>query len=180
MTESRYLAVKNLSKNFGRVQALKNISFSVAKGELFSLLGPSGCGKTTLLRCLAGLEIPDTGEIMVEGENITGVEPNRRDIGFVFQNYALFPTMTVAQNVAFGLEMRKMPGKEIQERVGEILVLVGLSGYENRKPTQLSGGQQQRVALAQAMVIQPRIILFDEPLSKPLRIFFSLIILALS
>lgn len=166
MTESHYLVVKNISKSFGTVQALKNISFSVAKGELFSLLGPSGCGKTTLLRCLAGLEISDTGEVVVEGEDITGVQPNRRDIGFVFQNYALFPTMTVAQNAAFGLQMRKKSGKEIQERVSEILELVGLSGYGNRKPNQLSGGQQQRVALARAMVIQPRIILFDEPLSN--------------
>lgn len=166
MIELHHLTVIDLSKSFGTVQALKNISFSIVKGELFSILGPSGCGKTTLLRCIAGLETPDSGRIIVEDKNITMLPPNKRDNGFVFQNYALFPTMTVAQNIAFGLQMRKIPHTEIQKRVGEILEIVGLKGYESRKPKQLSGGQQQRVALARAMVIQPRIMLFDEPLSN--------------
>jgi len=160
------LTVEGLSKSFGTVQALKDISFSVAKGELFSVLGPSGCGKTTLLRCIAGLETPGNGRIVVNGENITMLPPNKRDNGFVFQNYALFPTMTVAQNIAFGLELRKIPRAEILNRVSDILEMVGLSGYESRKPNQLSGGQQQRVALARAMVIRPSIMLFDEPLSN--------------
>lgn len=161
-----HLSVRNLYKNFGDVRALRGVSFDVARGEFFTLLGPSGCGKTTLLRCIAGFENPDAGEIRVLGANISAVPPERRDIGFVFQSYALFPTMTVAENVAFGLEMRKHDKPETARRVAAVLELVGLSGMEDRKPRQLSGGQQQRVALARAMVIEPNILVLDEPLSN--------------
>ncbi|MBI4588042.1 MAG: ABC transporter ATP-binding protein [Candidatus Rokubacteria bacterium] len=161
-----YLVVRKLRKAFGPVVALAGVSFSVERGEFFTLLGPSGCGKTTLLRCLAGFERAEAGEILIDGRDVRDDEPEKRDIGFVFQRYALFPTMTVAENVAFGLEVRKRPGPEIDQRVQEVLRLVGLQGLDDRKPRQLSGGQQQRVALARALVIRPRILLLDEPLSN--------------
>jgi ABC-type Fe3+/spermidine/putrescine transport system ATPase subunit len=161
-----YMTVRNVWKHFAAVTALRGVSFSMERGEFLTLLGPSGCGKTTLLRCIAGFERLDAGEILIEGRDVTSVPPERRDIGFVFQNYALFPTMTVAENVRFGLEMRKVPATEIAHRLANVLSLVGLVGMVDRKPRQLSGGQQQRVALARAMVIQPRILLFDEPLSN--------------
>lgn len=165
MMES-YVSVREVRKTFGSVTALASISFDVAEGEFFTLLGPSGCGKTTLLRCIAGFEAFDAGSIAIAGLDVSGMPPERRDIGFVFQRYALFPSMTVAENVAFGLEMRKLPRAEVENQVAEVLALVGLNEQANRKPRQLSGGQQQRVALARAMVIRPRILLFDEPLSN--------------
>lgn len=161
-----YVIIKNLTKSFGSVVAVNNVSFRIKKGEFFTFLGPSGCGKTTLLRCIAGFEIAETGQILIDDTDIRDIPPNKRDIGFGFQNYALFPTMTVYKNIAFGLEMRKVGEAEIKKKVMDIVDLVGLSGMEGRKPKQLSGGQQQRVALARALVIQPRILLLDEPLSN--------------
>jgi ABC-type Fe3+/spermidine/putrescine transport system ATPase subunit len=161
-----YLQVKKIKKSFGNVLAFNNITFNVEKGEFFTLLGPSGCGKTTLLRCIAGFLTPEEGQISVDDVDISRVPPHNRDIGFVFQRYALFPTMTVFKNVAFGLEMRKITKEKIKTRVEGSLKKVGLQGFEQRKIRQLSGGQQQRVALARAMAINPRLLLLDEPLSN--------------
>lgn len=163
---SDYVVVNNLTKTFGSTIAVNDVSFRIGKGEFFTFLGPSGCGKTTLLRCIAGYEIAEKGQILIDNTDIRDIPANKRDIGFGFQNYALFPTMTVFKNIAFGLEMRKVPAAEIRKKVAEIVELVGLSGLEGRRPKQLSGGQQQRVALARALVIQPRILLLDEPLSN--------------
>ncbi|WP_456367579.1 ABC transporter ATP-binding protein [Thermococcus sp.] len=138
----------------------------VKSGELMTLLGPSGCGKTTTLRIIAGLEKPDSGRLLFDGIDVTETEPGERNIGIVFQDYALFPHMTVFENIAFGLEMRKIPRLEIEKKVRWALDLVGLKGFENRYPEQLSGGQQQRVALARALVIEPQVLLLDEPLSN--------------
>lgn len=160
------LRLVNLTKRFGQTVAVRNLTLTVEDGEIVTLLGPSGCGKTTTLRCIAGFLIPDEGEIYLDETPITRMPPEQRDIGFVFQNYALWPHMTVYQNLAFGLELRRVPRSEIQRRVQEVLALVRLSGFEDRYPRQLSGGQQQRVALARALVIQPRILLLDEPLSN--------------
>lgn len=163
---SDYVIINNLTKTFGSTIAVNNVSVSIKKGEFFTFLGPSGCGKTTLLRCIAGYEIAEKGQLLIDGTDIRDIPANKRDIGFGFQNYALFPTMTVLKNIAFGLEMRKVNEAEIKKKVFDIIELVGLSGLEERKPKQLSGGQQQRVALARALVIQPRILLLDEPLSN--------------
>lgn len=138
----------------------------VESGEMMTLLGPSGCGKTTTLRIIAGLEKPDSGRVFFDETDVTNLEPGKRNIGIVFQDYALFPHMTVFENVAFGLEMRKLPRDEIKKKVEWALELVGLKGFENRYPEQLSGGQQQRVALARALVIEPQVLLLDEPLSN--------------
>jgi putative spermidine/putrescine transport system ATP-binding protein len=148
----------------GSTRAVDGISVQVAAGEFFSLLGPSGCGKTTTLRMVAGFELPDAGTIRVGGRDVTALPPEARDMGMVFQNYALFPHRTVAENVAFGLRMRKVPAAEIAKRVRDALEMVRLSGLEERRPAQLSGGQQQRVALARAVVINPAVLLCDEPL----------------
>lgn len=142
------------------------VDLEVKDGELISILGPSGCGKTTTLRIIAGLERPDKGNVLFDGRDVTFLPPYSRNIGFVFQDYALFPHMNVFKNVAFGLEVRKLPRKEIERKVREVLELVGLKGFENRMPEQLSGGQQQRVALARALVIEPEVLLLDEPLSN--------------
>jgi putative spermidine/putrescine transport system ATP-binding protein len=158
--------VEGLRKAFGRVTALAGISFEVRPGEFVSLLGPSGCGKTTTLRILAGLEHQDAGCVYLGDEEVSGVPAHRRDIGIVFQDYALFPHMTVFDNVAFGLRMRAVTAGEIARRVRAQLELVRLVGYENRLPRELSGGQQQRVALSRALVIEPRVLLLDEPLSN--------------
>jgi len=163
---SDYVVINNLTKTFGSTIAVNNVSVSIKKGEFFTFLGPSGCGKTTLLRCIAGYEIAEKGQLLIDGTDIRDIPANKRDIGFGFQNYALFPTMTVFKNIAFGLEMRKVDAAEIKKKVFDMIELVGLSGLEGRKPKQLSGGQQQRVALARALVIQPRILLLDEPLSN--------------
>ena len=148
------------------VVAVDGVSIQLRKGELLTLLGPSGCGKTTTLRMIGGFEIPTRGEVLLEGKVITNLPPNRRDTAMVFQSYALFPHMTVFENVAYGLRMRKMSANEIAERVGRALTLVGLDGMERRPPGALSGGQQQRVALARALVVEPKVLLLDEPLSN--------------
>lgn len=150
----------------GNVVAVDDVSLDIYSGEFITLLGPSGCGKTTTLRLIAGFELPNQGQILLEGQDITHQPPNKRDMALVFQNYALFPHLTVYRNVAYGLETRGLPARTIRERVGEVLALVGLEGLEDRRPNQLSGGQQQRVALARCLVMQPRILLFDEPLSN--------------
>ena len=142
------------------------VDLSARDGEFLTLLGPSGCGKTTTLRIIAGLERPDSGRVLFGGKDVTDLEPYERNIGIVFQDYALFPHMTVFKNVAFGLEMRKLPRAEIERKVRWALELVGLEGFENRYPEQLSGGQQQRVALARALVVEPEVLLLDEPLSN--------------
>jgi iron(III) transport system ATP-binding protein len=150
----------------GLVYAARDVSLTIRPGELMTLLGPSGCGKTTTLRMIAGFQEPSAGRIHIGDRDVTDLLASDRDIGFVFQSYALFPHLTVAENVAYGLRVRKAPAAEIGRRVGEVLELVGLAGYERQLPSQLSGGEQQRVALARAIVIRPRVLLFDEPLSN--------------
>ncbi|MGE5151692.1 MAG: ABC transporter ATP-binding protein [Rhodospirillaceae bacterium] len=162
-SRSADLKVEGLVKRFGEVVALDGVSLDIASGELLTILGPSGSGKTTLLKVVAGFETPDAGAVTVDGVDITTMPPAKRDIGMVFQNYALFPHLTVARNVAFPLEMRNVPRIEVDKRVGEALSLVELTGFEQRLPRQLSGGQQQRVALARAIVFNPRLLLLDEP-----------------
>ncbi|MFN3929947.1 MAG: ABC transporter ATP-binding protein, partial [Thermoflexus sp.] len=156
--------LRNVSKRFGEVEAVHRVSLQIQDGEFFSLLGPSGCGKTTTLRMIAGFERPTEGEIYIKGERMNDVPPFHRPVNTVFQHYALFPHMTVFENVAFGLEMKRLPRDEIRRRVEEALRLVRLTGLENRYPRQLSGGQQQRVALARALVNRPAVLLLDEPL----------------
>ena len=160
------IQVKQLTKRFGSVVALHGLDLTINPGELFFLLGPSGCGKTTLLRSLAGFYIPEQGRILFGDEDVTRLEPHKRNTGMMFQSYALWPHMTVAENVAFGLEERRVPRAEITRRVGEALASVRMEQYAARKPNQLSGGQQQRIALARALVIRPRCLLLDEPLSN--------------
>ncbi len=159
------LIIKNINKSFGSNQVLFDINFQVKKGDFVSLLGPSGCGKTTILRIINGLETADTGSVIINGKDVTNVPVEKRNIGMVFQNYALFPTMSVSKNIAYGLKIRKKSKKEIEEKIKWALKLVKLEGMEDRKTTRLSGGQQQRVALARALVIEPEILLLDEPLS---------------
>jgi len=153
-------------RNRGEIIAVRNIDLDVRPGELMTLLGPSGCGKTTTLRMIAGFQPPSGGRILIAGRDVTNVAANQRDIGFVFQNYALFPHLTIFGNVAYGLQVRNKSGSEIDRAVAEALELVGLAGFGERLPNELSGGQQQRVALARAIVIRPRVLLFDEPLSN--------------
>lgn len=159
------VCVEAVSKRFGNVQALDNVSLDVQPGELVALLGPSGCGKTTLLRSVAGLETPSEGRIVIDGRDVTGDPPRRRPIGMVFQSYALFPNMTVRQNVDFPLKVRKIPLQERKRRVDELLDLVHLTEQADRYPHQISGGQQQRTALARALAPSPEVLLLDEPLS---------------
>ena len=160
------IRIQKLTKRFGAVTALRELDLTIEPGELFFLLGPSGCGKTTLLRSMAGFYIPDEGKIWFGEEDVTRLAPHKRNTGMMFQSYALWPHMTVAQNVAFGLEERKVPKAEIVRRVGEALESVKMGSYAERRPNELSGGQQQRVALARALVIRPRCLLLDEPLSN--------------
>jgi len=160
------LKVNNLNKNFGNVKAVQGVSFEAAEGKVLSLLGPSGCGKTTTLRCIAGFENPDAGEISLDDRRITHIPPEKRGIGMVFQNYALWPHMTVYANLAFGLQIKKIPKDEITKKIKRVLSMVRLEGYENRYPRQMSGGQQQRIAMARALVFEPEIMLLDEPLSN--------------
>ncbi len=160
-----YLAVKGLHKRYGANTLFTDIEFHAEQGELVTLLGPSGCGKSTLLRCLAGLTEVDRGAIVLADQDITQLPPQRRGIAMVFQSYALFPNMTVAQNVAFGLRMQRLARDEVQQRVQEVLTLVELQGFATRYPHQLSGGQCQRVALARSLIVRPRLLLLDEPLS---------------
>ncbi len=163
--ENAAVRLEGVTKRFGDQVAVDNITLEIRDGEFFSLLGPSGCGKTTLLRMIAGFDTPDAGRILIGGEDMTGVPPYRRPVNTVFQNYALFPHMTVEQNIAFGLRMKRMPKSEIAERVAWALELVNLLGFEKRRPEQMSGGQRQRVALARALVNEPEVLLLDEPLS---------------
>lgn len=158
--------VCNLTKRFGSTAVLRGVSLEIADRELFFLLGPSGCGKTTLLRVLAGFYQPDVGEVMFGDRAVTTVPPHRRNTGMVFQNYALWPHLSVAQNVAYGLEVRGVPASDRRQRVAEALEMVRMTGFAGRSPAELSGGQQQRVALARALVIRPDVLLLDEPLSN--------------
>src|SRR5262245_8769762 len=160
------LEVAGLTRRYSPQVTVGPISFEVRAGEFFSLLGPSGCGKTTTLRCIAGFETLNAGTIRLQGERLDDKPPHRRDVGLVFQNYALFPHLNVFDNIAFGLKLRRVPKLEIAERVGRILRLVDLSTLTERFPAQLSGGQQQRVAIARSLVLEPRILMFDEPLSN--------------
>ena len=157
------IVVHNVSKRFGDFQALDSVSVDVASGSLTALLGPSGSGKSTLLRIVAGLEMPDTGDILLAGSDATELSPQKRGVGFVFQHYAAFKHMTVRDNIAFGLEIRKRPKDEIRRRVNELLELVQLQGFGDRFPAQLSGGQRQRMALARALAPEPKVLLLDEP-----------------
>jgi spermidine/putrescine transport system ATP-binding protein len=158
------IALDGVSKRFDRVGAVDDVTLSIAEGEFFSLLGPSGCGKTTTLRMIAGFEVPDEGRILLQGRDVTKVPPNRRPVNMVFQQYALFPHMSIYDNVAFGLKVKRVPRSEHRARIDEILRVVALEGLERRRPRQLSGGQQQRVALARALVNRPAALLLDEPL----------------
>ena len=162
----RGLEVRDLTRCYSDAVVVGPVSFRAAEGEFVSLLGPSGCGKTTTLRCIAGFETADAGDIRVDGKSLVGLPPHRRDVGLVFQNYALFPHLTVFENVAFGLRLRRRPAAEIARRVDEALRLVDLVGLDARHPSQLSGGQQQRVALARCLALEPRLLLLDEPLSN--------------
>ena len=159
-----FITVEGITKTFGSVLAVDNINLKIKQGEFFSLLGASGCGKTTLLRLLAGFEKPDNGRIFIEGEDITYLIPNKRPTNMVFQNYAIFPHMDVASNIGYGLRKEKLTNKELHQRIDRYLELIKLSGYGNRKADQLSGGQRQRVALARALIMQPKVLLLDEPL----------------
>ncbi|QDZ11182.1 ABC transporter ATP-binding protein [Devosia ginsengisoli] len=160
-----FLDVQNLTKTFGQTTVVKGVSFAFDKGEFISLLGPSGCGKTTILRMIAGFERPTSGSIEVDGQDITHLKPNQRQLGMVFQAYALFPNLNVGDNIGFGLKIAGMPAEERRARIDEMLKLIGLSGFDKRYPYELSGGQQQRVALARAIAPRPRMLLLDEPLS---------------
>lgn len=171
MPETR-LRLENILKEFpdrggqGKVRAVDNVTIDIFSDEFLTLLGPSGCGKTTTLRLIAGFELPDRGRILLDGKDITSQPPNKRDMALVFQNYALFPHMTVQDNVAYGLQTRKFSRQQITDKVNQALRLIGLEGLNKRRPNELSGGQQQRVALARSLVMEPRILLFDEPLSN--------------
>ncbi len=164
-TAKPYIQLENISKSFGDIYAVKNLNLSIYRGELFSLLGASGCGKTTLLRILAGFEQPTSGRILIDGIDITQWPAYKRPVNMMFQSYALFPHMTVAQNIAFGLKQERMEAPEIEHRVYQVLDLVQMASFADRKPNQLSGGQKQRVALARSLVKQPKLLLLDEPMA---------------
>lgn len=160
-----YVEIKSIQKSFNNIKVLKDIDFSIEKGEFLTLLGPSGCGKSTLLRCIAGLNNFENGSIIIDNKDIGNVKPKDRQVGMVFQSYALFPNMTVYENIAFGLKIKKLPKKEIDKKVKEMIEIVELNGKEDNYITELSGGQQQRVALARSIVTEPKVLLLDEPLS---------------
>lgn len=160
-----YVEIDNIHKSFNNVKVLNNIDFSIEKGEFLTLLGPSGCGKSTLLRCIAGLNDFENGSIVMDNKEISNVKPKDRQVGMVFQSYALFPNMTVYENIAFGLKIKKLSKKEIDKKVKEMIEIVELNGKEDNYITELSGGQQQRVALARSIVTEPKVLLLDEPLS---------------
>jgi len=159
------VVIGGVSKSFGDFEVLKDVSLEIKKGEFFSLLGPSGCGKTTLLRIIAGFEVPNKGTLTLDGDNVLSLPPNKRPTNTVFQNYALFPHLTVFENIAFSPRLKKIPNSQIKDKVNEYLKLVHLEGHEGKKPNQLSGGQKQRVAIARALINEPRVLLLDEPLS---------------
>src|SRR5579859_5127718 len=165
MADDAAVTFAQVTKSFGEVKALDNVSLSIPPGEFMTLLGPSGCGKTTLLKLAAGFLGPDSGSVSIDGRLVNDVPTYKREIGMMFQNYALFPHMSVAENIAYGLKTRHVPRREIRKRVTDALALVKLAGMDDRKPKQLSGGQQQRVALARALVINPTVLLLDEPFS---------------
>jgi putative spermidine/putrescine transport system ATP-binding protein len=160
-----FLSLSNLEKTFGANRVVRDFTLDIREGEFVSLLGPSGCGKTTVLRMISGFEVPSAGTIRIGGSDVTALRPNQRDIGMVFQAYALFPNLTVADNIGFGMKIKGMPAADRQARVAEMLRLIGLPDLGGRYPFQLSGGQQQRVALARALAVQPKVLLLDEPLS---------------
>ena len=160
-----FLELSHVNKFFSEATAVDDFNLSAEQGEFVSFLGPSGCGKTTTLRMIAGFELPTSGKIEIEGKDLTFVPPNKRNVGMVFQSYALFPNMTVAGNIAYGLRMAGKPRAEINQRIKEMLALIHMEDFSDRYPAQLSGGQQQRVALARALAIRPRVLLLDEPLS---------------
>ena len=162
---AEFLEFEDVSKYFGAVRAVDHVSLSVRKGEFFSLLGPSGCGKTTLLRILAGFEYPDTGRVLLDGKDITDLPPNERKVNTIFQSYALFPHLTVWENIAFGLRVARRPRREIGEEVEKMLTLIQMKDQAHKKPDQLSGGQKQRVAVARALINKPQVLLLDEPLA---------------
>ncbi|TCR75714.1 ABC transporter ATP-binding protein [Rhizobium sp. BK376] len=166
MSDAAYLSLEKLTLAYGDTVAVGDLDLSIAKGELVALLGPSGCGKTTTMRAIAGLLNPTSGKIKLDGADVTRVSANKRAVGLVFQSYALFPHLTVYENVAFGLRLKGMRGQELDARVGSGLKSVGLANFAGRKPGELSGGQQQRVALARSMVMEPKVLLLDEPLSN--------------
>ena len=159
------IQIRNVTKRFGKVAAVDNVSLDIRSGEFFVLLGPSGCGKTTLLRMIAGFEVPTSGQIIIDGQDMAGIPPNKRPVNMVFQSYAVFPHMSVADNVGYGLKIAGVGRAERDERVREALGLVKLDGFEERRPDQMSGGQRQRVALARSLVMRPKVLLLDEPLS---------------
>ncbi|HDL6138952.1 TPA: ferric ABC transporter ATP-binding protein, partial [Mannheimia haemolytica] len=161
-----FLVLKNVTKSFGKVTVIDNLNLSIPQGKMVTLLGPSGCGKTTVLRLVAGLENPTSGQIFIDGEDVTQSSIQHRDICIVFQSYALFPHMSIGDNVGYGLKMQGVPKEERLQRVKEALELVDLGGFEDRFVDQISGGQQQRVALARALILKPKVLLFDEPLSN--------------
>lgn len=166
MDKNIHVKIRDVSKIYNnKTQALKNINMDVEEGEIMVLLGPSGCGKSTLLRIIGGLHKQTTGSIYFYDEEISNLPPEKRGVGFVFQSYALFPTMTVRENISFGLKLKKLPKKEINQKVDSLLEMVGLKNLGNRKPSQLSGGEQQRVALARVLAIEPKVLLMDEPLT---------------
>ena len=163
---SQIVWFKQITKRFGNVVALNDINLEVKSEEFLSLLGPSGCGKTTLLRTCAGLETPNKGQVFLEGKDVTDLPPYHRPVNMVFQRWALFPHMTVAENIAFGLTLKKVPQSEIGQRVKSMLELVKMEGFQDRYPKQLSGGQAQRIAVARALILQPKVLLLDEPLVR--------------
>lgn len=156
-----YVEIKSIQKSFNNIKVLKDIDFSIEKGEFLTLLGPSGCGKSTLLRCIAGLNNFENGSIIIDNKDIGNVKPKDRQVGMVFQSYALFPNMTVYENIAFGLKIKKIPKKELDKKVKEMIEIVELNGKEDNYITELSGGQQQRVALARSIVTEPKVLLLD-------------------
>ena len=160
-----FLEFNDVSKHYGRIHAAEHVSLSIKRGEFFSLLGPSGCGKTTLLRVLAGFEYPDTGRVSIDGADITDLPPNKRKVNTIFQNYALFPHLSVRENIAFGLRIARRPESEIRQAVDQMLALTQMADHAHKKPHQISGGQKQRVAIARALINQPDVLLLDEPLA---------------
>jgi ABC-type Fe3+/spermidine/putrescine transport system ATPase subunit len=162
---STVLELRNLSKDFGSYRAVDDVSLTIQKGEFYALLGPSGCGKTTTLRLIAGFEDATTGDVVLDGERINELRPYERNVSTVFQSYALFPHLSARRNVEFGLRRKRIPETEIQKRVSDVFDLVHLTGKEDRLPSQLSGGEKQRVALARSLVLEPAVLLLDEPLS---------------